>query len=107
VGVEFSPAIDRRLTMSVARARDLDCSAAVWRGLRRRATRMRVPTPCYETVRRLVVAERERRARLSAAIATLVEIATKRIPTLPEAVPHIHARHLHHYRRRLRLRRPP
>jgi hypothetical protein len=105
--MEFSPAIDRRLAVAVARTSDLDSSAAVWRKLRRRASRLRVATPCYESVRRLVIAERERRARLAAAIATLVEIATKRIPTLPEAVPHIHARHLARYRRRLRLRRPP
>ena len=105
--MEFSPSVDRRLAAAVARTNDLGSSAAVWRGLRRRASRLRVATPCYESVRRLVVAERERRARLAAAIATVVEIATKRIPTLPEAVPHIHARHLARYRGRLRLYGPP
>jgi hypothetical protein len=95
------------LSAAVARTLDLGSSAVVWRGLRRRACRLGVATPCYESVRRLVVFERERRARLAAAVATVVEIATKRIPTLPEAVPLIHARHLGRYRRRLRLRQPP
>jgi hypothetical protein len=105
--VEFSPAIDRRLSAAVARTNDLDSSAAVWRGLRRRASRFGAATPCYESVRRLVLFERERRARLAADIATFIEIATKRIPTLPESVPLIHARHLIRYRRNLRLRQPP
>ena len=39
-----------------------------------------------------MVAERERRARLVATIATILEIATRRIPVLPEDVPRIHAR---------------
>jgi tRNA/tmRNA/rRNA uracil-C5-methylase (TrmA/RlmC/RlmD family) len=104
--VEFSPTIDRRLIVAVARTGDLDSSADVWRRLRRRAARLRVATPCYESVRRLVLVERERRAQLAATIATVVEIMTKRIPTLPEAVPPIHARHLARYRGRLRLRPP-
>ena len=41
-----------------------------------------------------MVAERERRARLVATIATILEIATRRIPVLPEDVPRIHARRL-------------
>ncbi len=38
-----------------------------------------------------MVAERERRARLVATIATILEIATRRIPVLPEGPDH----HLH------------
>jgi len=106
--MEFSPAVDRRLIASVARTVDLGSSAAVWRGLRRRARRLRTTTPCYESVRKLVVAERERRACLVAAIATVLEIATRRIPVLPEDVPRIHARQLARSRRWVRARtRPP
>ena len=106
--MEFSPAIDPRLIASVARTVELGSSAAVWRGLRRRARRLRTTTPCYESVRRLVVAERERRACLIAAIATVLEIATRRIPVLPEDVPRIHARQLARSRRWMRARaRPP
>lgn len=105
--MEFAPAVDPRLAASVGRTRDLGSSAAVWRGLRRRARRLRTTTPCYETVRKLVVAERERRARLAATIATVFEIARRRIPTLPEEVPNIHARHLARSRARLRLRGYP
>jgi len=92
--VEFSPAIDRRLLTAVVHAADLDSSAAVWRRLRRRAGRLGVTTPCYESVRRLVVAERERRAQLAATLLTLLEIGTRRIPILPEHVSRIHGRHL-------------
>jgi len=93
-GMEFSPAIDARLVRLVARAADLHSSAATWRRLRRRARRLGTSTPCYESVRRLVTRERERRARLAAAIATLAELATRRIPVLPEEVPRIYTRHL-------------
>jgi hypothetical protein len=93
-GVEFSPAIDARLVRLVARTADLHSSAATWRSLRRRASRLGASTPCYESVRRLVTRERLRRARLTAAIATLAELATRRIPVLPEEVPRIYARHL-------------
>ena len=92
--MEFSPAIDPRLVASVARTVDLGSSAVVWRGLRRRARRLRTTTPCYESVRKLVVSERERRARLVATIATILEISTRRIPVLPEDVMRIHARRL-------------
>ena len=101
--MEFSPAIDSRLIASVGRTADLRSSAAVWRGVRRRARRFGTTTPCYESVRRLVVAERERRARLVAAIATVLEIATGRIPVLPEQVPRIYHRRLTQSRRWLRL----
>ena len=74
--VQFSPAIDPRLVASVRRIPDLGCSAEVWRGLRRRALRFDTTTPCYESVRRLVLAERERRARLIATLATTIEILT-------------------------------
>lgn len=107
--MEFSPAIDPRLVASVSRMVDLGSSAEVWRGMRRRARRLRTTTPCYESARRLVVAERERRARLIAALATALEIATRRVPVLPEAVPKIHARQLARSRRwmRSRTKRPP
>ena len=107
--MEFSPAIDPRLAASVARTVELSSSAAVWRLLRRRARRLRTTTPCYESVRKLVVAERERRARLLATIATVLEIATRRIPVLPEDVSQIHARQLSRSRRWMRAltTRPP
>ena len=63
--MEFAPAIDPRLRASVGRIVDLRSSAAVWRELRRRARRFRTTTPCYESTRKLVIAERERRARSS------------------------------------------
>ena len=105
--MQFSPAIDRRLTAAIAHTGELGSSAAVWRHVRRHARRLQISAPCYESVRRLVRAERAHRARLAAALATVVEIATKRIPTLPEAVPHIHARHLARYRHRAGLPGPP
>jgi len=107
--MQFSPAIDPRLVASVTRIADLRCSAEVWRGLRRRALRFGTTTPCYESVRRLVLAERERRARLIATLATTVEILARRIPVLPEDVPCIYARRLAQTRSRMRLRppRPP
>ena len=105
-GVQFSPAIDTRLIASVPRITDIRCSAEVWRGLRRRALRLGTTTPCYESVRRLVVAERERRAWLIATIETTVEIMTRRIPVLPEDVPRIYARRLVRARSRMRLRTP-
>jgi hypothetical protein len=107
--MEFAPAIDRRVRTTVARAGDITCSAAVWRAVRRRAERLRIPTPSYESVRRLVLAERDQRARLAAAIATLAEIAVRRIPVLPEDIPRIHHRHLARYRAHIRTRRgqPP
>jgi hypothetical protein len=83
--MQFSPAIDHRLRASVRRTVDLGNAAEVWRGLRRRGRRLSTATPCYESVRKLVVAERERRARLIAGLATLLEIATRRVPVLPRA----------------------
>jgi len=107
--MEFSPAIDPRLYASVGRAVDLRSSAAVWRGLRRRAQRLRTTTPCYESVRKLVAAERERRARLVATATTLLEIGMWRVPALPEDVSRIYRRRLTQSRRWLRARtgRPP
>ena len=102
--MEFSPAVDPRLAVKVARYADLGSSAAVWRRLRRSARHLGTTTPCYESVRKLVVCERERRARIIAAVATAVEIATRRIPVLPEDVPRIYARRLAHSRIRLRTR---
>ena len=104
--VKFSPAVDQRLVTSVSRTTDISSSAAVWRRIRRRAVRLDTTTPCYESVRRLVIAERERRARLLAAIVTTVEILTRRIPVLPEDVPRIYSRRLAHCRERMRLRTP-
>ena len=107
--MQFAPAIDRRLVVRVSRETDLRSSAEVWRRLRRVAVRFDVATPCYESVRKLVNAERERRAELLATIATVLEIATRRIPVLPEQVPRIYARKLTESRARLHLRRrgPP
>ncbi len=97
--MQFSPVVDPRLVASVARTVDLRSSAAVWRLLRQRARRLRATTPCYETVRRLVVVERERRARLIATVATLLEIAGRRVPVLPEELPLIAERRLRQSRR--------
>ena len=106
--MEFAPAIDPRLRASVGRIVDLRSSAAVWRELRRRARRFRTTTPCYESVRKLVIAERERRARLLATITTVLEIAARRVPVLPEHVPRVYRRRLAESRARLGLReRPP
>jgi hypothetical protein len=102
--MEFSPAVDPRLVVSVALDADLGSSAAVWRRLRRSARRLGTTTPCYESVRKLVVCERERRARIIATIATALEIATRRIPVLPEEVPRIYARRLARSRNWLRSR---
>ncbi len=109
-GMEFAPAIDPKVAAAVARTGDLGCSAVVWRAGRRRAQRLRIATPCYESVRLLVRAERDRRARLAAVLATLAEIAVRRIPVLPEDIPRIHDRHLTRYRahiRGVRHARPP
>lgn len=103
--MQFAPAIDPRLRASVGRIVDLRSSAAVWRELRRRALRLQTTTPCYESVRKLVVAERERRARLLAAITTVLEIATRRIPVLPEHVPHFYRRRLARSRAAMGVRR--
>jgi hypothetical protein len=106
--MEFAPAIDPRLRASVGRIVDLRSSAAVWRELRRRARRFQTTTPCYESVRKLVIAERERRARLLATLATVLEIATRRVPVLLEHVPWIYRRWLAESRSRLGIRgRPP
>lgn len=107
--MEFSPAIDPRLVASVGRTADLRSSAGVWRGLRRRARRLGTTTPCYESVRKLVLAERERRARLIATVATVLALATRRVPVLPEDVLRIQARQLARSRHWLRSRasRPP
>lgn len=103
--MDFAPAIDLRLRASVGRIVDLRSSAAVWRELRRRALRLRTTTPCYESVRKLVVAERERRARLLAAITTVLEIAARRARVLPEHVPHIYRRRLARSRAVMGVRR--
>jgi len=107
--MQFSPAIDPRLVSSLSRIPDLSCSAEVWRRLRRRAVRFDTTTPCYESVRRLVIAERERRALIIAALATTAEILARRIPVLPDDVPGIYARRLAQARTRLCLgsRLPP
>jgi hypothetical protein len=107
--MEFSPAIDPRLIARIWRTADLRSSAEVWRGLRRPARRLGLTTPCYESVRKRVVTERERRARLVAALTTLLEIATRRVPVLPEGVPRIYARRLAQSRGWLQSRRrgPP
>ena len=97
-GMEFAPAVDPRLVTFVGRTVDLACSAEVWRRMRRRAGKIGVATPCYESVRKLVIIERERRARVLAVLTTILEIATRRVPVLPEAIPRIHARHLHRSR---------
>ena len=57
--MHFAPAVDSRLIRRIGRIRDLSCSAAVWRAVRRRARAADVDTPCYETVREA----RARRAR--------------------------------------------
>ena len=107
-GMEFAPAIDPRLRASVGRIVDLHSSAAIWRELRRRARLFQTTTPCYESVRKLVVAERERRARLLATIATVLEIAACRGRVLPEHVELIYRRRRAEFRARLGLRgRPP
>ena len=105
--MQFAPAVDPRLATSVTRILELESSAAVWRELRRRARRLRTTTPCYETVRKLVIAERERRARLVATLATLLAIVTRRVPVLPEDVPRIYARQLARSRTRLPPALPP
>ncbi len=107
--MEFAPEIDPRLRASVGRIVDLSSSAGVWRELRRRARRLQTTTPCYESVRKLVVAERERRARLLAAITTVLEITVARGRVLPEHVDWIYGRRLANSRARLGVResRPP
>jgi hypothetical protein len=105
--MDFSPTVDARLVSSVSRIVDLSSSARVWRGLRRRAGRLRTTTPCYETVRKLVVAERERRARLIAAVATVLEITARRIPVRPEDIPRIAHRQLSRSRRWMRSSAAP
>ena len=107
--MEFAPAIDPRLRASVGRIVDLRSSAGVWRELRRRALRFRTTTPCYESVRKLVIAERERRARLLATLTTVLEIAAGRGRFLPEHVMWVYRRRLAASRAGLgpRERRPP
>jgi hypothetical protein len=78
----------------VGRIADIRCSADVWRELRRRARRFGTTTPCYESVRKLVIAERERRARLLATIATVLEVAAARGRVLPEQVEWVYRRRL-------------
>jgi hypothetical protein len=103
--MEFAPAIDPRLRASVSRILDLHSSATVWRELRRRALQLGTTTPCYESVRKLVVAEREHRARLLAAITTVLEIAARRVRVLPEHMPHIYRRRLARSRAAMGVRR--
>lgn len=107
--MEFSPAVDRRLRASIGLTVDLRSSADVWRRLRRRAQRLGTTTPCYESVRRLVIAERERRAELVAALGTVLEVAMRRKPTFPHDVSRIYHRRLVASRRVLELpsRWPP
>src|SRR6187399_686692 len=92
--MEFAPAIDSRLRASVSRIGDLRSAAAVWRELRRRARRFGTTTPCYESVRKLVIAERGRRARLLATIATVLEVAAARGRVVPEQVEWVYRRRL-------------
>jgi hypothetical protein len=92
--MEFSPGVDHLFVTAVNRTLDLRNAAEVWRALRRRARRLNLATPCYESVRKLVRAERERRARLLATLATLLELGLRRVPVLPEQVPPIYARNL-------------
>jgi hypothetical protein len=105
--MQFAPAVDPRLVAGIARIADISSAAAVSRALRPRARKLGVPRPCYETIRKLVHVERERRARILAAIATTFEIATRRVPVLPEQVPRIYRRHLRRTRLRLRCRGAP
>jgi hypothetical protein len=97
--VNFAPAVDPRLIRSIGRMPDLSCSAAVWRALRRRARPLDVDTPCYETVRKLVLAERERRARFLASVLTAFELVTSYPPHAPEDVERIYRRRLRESRR--------
>ena len=97
--MHFAPAVDLRLIRRIGRIRDLSCSAAVWRAVRRRARAADVDTPCYETVRKLVLAERERRARIIAAWLTALELLTRRTPRLPEDIERIYRRRLGQSRR--------
>jgi len=105
--MQFAPAVDPRLARAITRMVDLDCHAVVLRALRPQARRLGIPRPCYETVRKLVHVERWRRARIVAALATALEIATMRVPVLPEQVPRLYRRHLTRTRERLRCRRAP
>jgi hypothetical protein len=100
--VNFAPAVDPRLIRSIGRMPDLTCSAAVWRAVRRRARPLDVDTPCYETVRKLVLRERERRARLLAALLTMFGILTSYPPRTPEDVERIYRRRLRYSRRWMR-----
>jgi hypothetical protein len=102
--MEFAPAIDSRLRASVSRIGDIRSAAAVWRELRRRARRFGTTTPCYESVRKLVIAERERRARLHATVTTVLEIAAARGRVVPEHVSWVYDRRLTESRARLGLR---
>ena len=100
--MHFAPTVDSRLVRRIGRIRDLRCSASVWRAVRRRARAADVDTPCYETVRKLVLAERERRARVIAAWLTALELLTRRTPRLPEDVERIYRRRLGQSRRWMR-----
>jgi len=105
----FAPEVDRRVVAGVRLLPDISCSAQVLRALRRRARRHGSVTPCYESVRKLVIAERERRAELVAAVGTVFEVAMRRVATFPDDVSRIYDRRLVASRRALKLpgRWPP
>ena len=105
--MQFAPAVDPRFARAITRIVDIDCHADVLRALRPLARRIGAPRPCYETVRKLVHLERERRARIAAAIMTTLEITRRRVPVLPEQVPLIYRRRLEEARQRLRCRASP
>ena len=104
-GVLFAPDIDRRVAAGVRRLPDISCSAAVWRALRRRARRLASVTPCYESVRKLVHLERERRARTLAIAATMLEVMRTRRMATPLEIERIFERHLKAARDRLHVPR--
>ena len=89
-GMEFAPAIDPRLRASVGRIVDLRLvGRRLAASLRRRARRFRTTTPCYESVRKLVIAERERpRDGSSPRSPPCSRSRRGRVPVLPEHVPH-------------------
>jgi len=105
--MNFAPAVDRRLIRSIGLMPDLTNAAAVWRAVRRRAGPLDVDTPCYETIRKLVHIERERRARLLASLFTAIELVTTRSPRAPEEIEWMYRRHLKRCRRWTRSRAGP
>jgi hypothetical protein len=100
----FAPEVDRRVVAGVRLLPDISCSAQVLRALRRRARRHGSVTPCYESVRKLVHIERERRARALATAATVLEVMQARRILAPLDIEHIFERHLRWQRARLHVR---